>query len=149
VADVDQDKLPPGPLFYSSQDVGPDDAAELRGIAITASPAMTGLPSLRLLPIGMADLDEAACLRLRKAEPFLSAVLERARLAMRSRRFGDRTVAVHRPPAKLERLVGGGYRQTASWSPPSRAARGRRWSGMTRAGCWARWRTGRPPASSA
>src|SRR5262245_49729482 len=46
VAEVDQDKLPAGPLYYSSQDVGPDAEAVLRGIAVTASPAMTGLPPL-------------------------------------------------------------------------------------------------------
>jgi hypothetical protein len=109
VAEVDADKLPPGPLYYSASDTGPYDAAELRGIAVTAAPAMACLPPLRLLPVGMADLTQTDTLRLRKPEPFLSAVLERARMAVRERRFGDRTVVVHKPPPKLEPLMGGGY----------------------------------------
>lgn len=36
-------------------------------------------------------------------------MLERARLAMRARRYGDRTIVVHKPPPQTERLGGGRY----------------------------------------
>jgi hypothetical protein len=52
-------------------------------------------------------LTQADTLRLARQEPFLSALLEHARLAMRSRRYGDQTIAVRKPPPKLERLEGG------------------------------------------
>jgi hypothetical protein len=110
VAEVDRDKLPPGgPLYYSSQDAPPDDAAVLRGIAVTRSPAMACMPPLHLLPIGMADLAEVHTLRLREAEPFLSAALNRARLAIRDRPFGSRRIRVKRPQPEVVRLPGGGY----------------------------------------
>jgi hypothetical protein len=108
VADVDQDKLPAGPLYYSSQDVGPDDAAELRGIAITRSPAMTALSPIRVVGLEADQLSEADTLRLRRADPFLAGMLERARLAIGSRRYGD-PIRVHRPAPPVERLMGGGY----------------------------------------
>jgi hypothetical protein len=106
---VEADKLPSGPVYFSSEDVPPDDAAVLRGVAVTRSPAMTALHPVRLAGLEADQLTQADTLRLARQEPFLSAVLERARLAMRQRRYGDRTLVVHKPPPKLERLVGGGY----------------------------------------
>ena len=106
---MDESRLPPDPIYFSSEDVPPDDAAVLTGVAVTGSPAMTALRPVRVVGVEADELAQADTLRLARREPHLSAMLERARLAMRSRRFGDRTVVVHKPPAKLERLAGGGY----------------------------------------
>jgi hypothetical protein len=105
---VDRDRLPSDrPLYFSSEDVGPDDAAELRGIAITRSPAMSCMPAFRFLPIGLADLDESFALRLRPAEPHLAGARERTRNAVCRRRFGN-PIRVCRPAPTVEYLRGRG-----------------------------------------
>ena len=87
---------------------GATDALARTSPARPAARGATALPPLQLLQVGMADLTEADSLPMRKAEPFLSAMLERARIARCRRRFGDTTVFVHKPPPTVERLPGGG-----------------------------------------
>ena len=104
VADINR-PLPPDAKLYFSADVVYRDADDvtLRAVGVTANPAMVNLPAVDILAgvQKVATLDDNAVLRLRRVDPHLAGLLERARAAARTRRPGAPLV-VHdlRPPAR-------------------------------------------------
>jgi hypothetical protein len=107
LCEVDAEKIPDGPNFYSSETLGPDHDARLTGVAITPDPAMVCMPPLRALPFDRHGLTEVEVLRLRRSDPHLAGVLDRARGELARRRHGD-PLRVVRPAPKTEPLSGGG-----------------------------------------
>jgi hypothetical protein len=71
----------------------------LGAVAITPRPATVGLPPLVVLD-GDVRGSENEALRLRRTEPFLAGLLERARAATKARRPGEPIVVENRwaPP---------------------------------------------------
>ena len=69
---------------------------------MTGRPAGVGLAPLRLFPGDVRGLDEATTPRLRSSEPFLAALLERARAATKGRRYGEPLLVEdrHAPPVE-------------------------------------------------
>jgi hypothetical protein len=106
LCEVDAEKIPDGPNFYSSETLGPDHDARLTGVAITPDPAMVCMPSLRALPFDREGLTEVEVLRLRRSDPHLAGVLDRARGELARRRYGE-PLRVVKPPPKVEPLSGG------------------------------------------
>jgi hypothetical protein len=51
--------------------VPPDDAAVLRGIAVTGAPAYPALRPIRVVRVDAADLTDTDVLRLARNEPFV------------------------------------------------------------------------------
>ena len=100
VADVHRELPDDVSLYFSIEYRGRDDAAELSAIGITTRPASIALPPLRMLEGTIRELPEATTLRLRRTEPHLARLLERARAATRSRRYDAPLVVEnrHAPP---------------------------------------------------
>ncbi len=86
LAEVDALSVPMTALYWSAE-LASDE--ELSGAALTPDPAEVGLTPVRMFPGGLQDQDERRRLRLRKGDPFLSALISRAIEATRRRRRGD------------------------------------------------------------